>query len=62
MFSPTTQVLTAAVLSFTIGILMAPLLTHYLYKYHAWKKKPGKRSLDGSPAEGFNKLDRKSVV
>ena len=62
MFSPTTQVLTAAVLSFTIGILMAPLLTHYLYKYHAWKKKPGKRSLDGSPAEGFNKLHVESEV
>ena len=56
MLSPTIQVLTPAVLAFTIGILMAPALTHYLYKYKAWKKKPGKRSLDGSLAEGFNRL------
>src|SRR3989344_7508757 len=56
MFSPTVQVLIPAVLAFWIGILITPALTHYLYKYKAWKKSPGKISLDGSPAEGFNRL------
>jgi len=28
--------------AFAIGILITPLVTHYLYKYRAWKKKAGK--------------------
>src|SRR3989344_2682335 len=62
MFSPTVQVLIPAVLAFSLGILITPALTHYLYKYKAWKKTPGKRSLDGSVAEGFNRLHTESEV
>lgn len=62
MVSPTVHVLTAAVLSFAFGILIAPVLTRYLYKYHAWKKTGGKFSLDGTPAKGFNKLHTESEV
>ncbi len=39
-----------------IGILFAPLLTHYLYKYRVWKKVVGKKALDGSAAVEFEKL------
>jgi len=30
------------VISFAVGILLAPVLTHFLYKHKAWKKKGGK--------------------
>lgn len=36
------RVLIPFVVSFTFGILLAPVLTYYLYKYKAWKKKGGK--------------------
>jgi phospho-N-acetylmuramoyl-pentapeptide-transferase len=62
MISPTLQVLLPAVLSFWIGIGLTPTLTHYLYKYKAWKKKPGKYALDGTLAEGFNKIHEKNEV
>ncbi|MFM2414443.1 MAG: phospho-N-acetylmuramoyl-pentapeptide-transferase, phospho-N-acetylmuramoyl-pentapeptide-transferase, partial [Candidatus Parcubacteria bacterium] len=35
---------------------MTPLVSHFLYKYKAWKKKPGKTAMDGTVAEEFNKL------
>ena len=50
------KVFIPASLSFVIGILLAPLLTHYLYKYKAWKKQGGKKALDGSEAVEFGKL------
>lgn len=36
------RVLIPFVLSFAIGIALAPLLAHHLYKYKAWKKRGGK--------------------
>lgn len=36
------RVLIPFVISFAVGILLAPLLAHYLYKHQAWKKKGGK--------------------
>ncbi|MDO8561534.1 MAG: hypothetical protein Q7S05_01775 [bacterium] len=56
MFSDIVRVLVPATASFVIGIAIAPILTHYLYKYKAWKKVPGKTALDGSRAEEFNRL------
>ena len=50
------KVLVPATTSFALGMALTPLLTHYLYKYKAWKKTPGKTALDGSVAEGFNRL------
>lgn len=50
------KVFIPATASFTIGILLAPILTHYLYKYRVWKKSAGKIALDGSPAVEFEKL------
>lgn len=50
------KVITPTVATFIIGISIAPILTHYLYKHKAWKKIPGKIALDGSEAIEFNKL------
>jgi len=50
------KVFIPATASFAIGILFAPLLTHYLFKYKVWKKSVGKTALDGTPAVEFEKL------
>ncbi len=36
------KVLAPTALAFIIGIIITPTVTHFLYKYQAWKKKPGK--------------------
>lgn len=56
MVSDIIKVLVPATASFVAGILLAPLLAHYLYKYRVWKKTPGKTALDGSAAVEFAKL------
>lgn len=56
------RVLVPAAVAFSIGILCTPVLTHYLYEFKAWKKKPGKLSLDGTKAEEFNRLHEKHEV
>jgi len=50
------KVFIPATASFAIGILFAPILTHYLYKHRVWKKVAGKTALDGSTAVEFAKL------
>ncbi|MCR4275959.1 MAG: hypothetical protein NUV90_01070, partial [Candidatus Parcubacteria bacterium] len=50
------KVFIPATASFAVGILLAPILTHYLYKYRVWKKVASKTSLDGTPATEFEKL------
>lgn len=45
--------------SFFIGILLTPLLTHYLYKYKMWKKAPREKALlGGGEATVFNQLHK----
>lgn len=56
MLSDIVRVLVPATASFIVGIAIAPIITHYLYKYKAWKKSPGKSALDGSRAQEFNRL------
>ncbi len=36
------RVLVPFVISFSVGMLIAPFLTHFLYKFRAWKKRGGK--------------------
>jgi phospho-N-acetylmuramoyl-pentapeptide-transferase len=36
------RILIPFIIAFSVGIMGAPLLTHYLYKHRAWKKKGGK--------------------
>lgn len=52
------KVIVPAIAAFVVGIASTPLLTHYLYKYKAWKKTGGKIALDGSEAKEFNKLHK----
>lgn len=49
-------VLIPALLSFIIGILCTPIVTHFLYKHKVWKKQGGKIALGGKEATEFNKL------
>ncbi len=42
LFFDAARVLIPFIVSFAVGIILAPFLTHYLYAYKAWKKKGGK--------------------
>ncbi len=50
------KTLLPAVIAFVAGILITPVVTHFLYKYKAWKKTGGKTTLSGTEAVEFNKL------
>lgn len=43
-------------LAFFIGILVTPILTHYLYKYKMWRKEVRQFAPDGSPTPIFARL------
>jgi phospho-N-acetylmuramoyl-pentapeptide-transferase len=49
-------------LSFFIGISITPTITHFLYKYKAWKKKSGKIATDGRETPIFNELHKEKEV
>jgi len=53
------KVLMPAVISFIVGILLTPFVTHNLYKYKAWKKQGGKTAIGGHEAKEFNRLKGK---
>jgi len=53
---PIIKILVSASIAFVVGIAFTPLLTHYLYKYKAWKKTGGKTTLAGAEATEFNRL------
>jgi len=55
------KVLIPSAIAFTVGILGTPLLTHYLYKYKAWKKISVQMTLDGRPAVISQKLHNDEV-
>ena len=50
------RILVPAGMTFLIGMGITPIVTHYLYKYKAWKKKAGKRAYDGADALEFNRI------
>lgn len=56
MNSTIISILVPALAAFTIGILITPLVTHFLYKYKVWKKQGGKTAMGGKVAEVFNQL------
>lgn len=56
------KVLIPSAVAFFIGIALTPLLTHYLYKYKAWKKTAGKKAMDGKEAPIFNLLHKEKEV
>ncbi len=45
-----------AIVTFIIGVLITPIVTHFLYKHKVWKKQGGKTALGGKVAEVFNQL------
>jgi len=50
------KVFIPALMAFAIGIIIAPILVHYLFKFRVWKKKGGKTALNGEAAAEFNRL------
>lgn len=50
------NVLLPALISFSIGIAITPIVTHFLYTYKVWKKSGGKQALGGREATEFNRL------
>jgi phospho-N-acetylmuramoyl-pentapeptide-transferase len=52
------KVFLPAIISFSLGILLTPTITHYLYKHKMWKKKAGKTAYDGKEAVVFNELHK----
>jgi len=56
------KVILPASLAFIFGIGIAPILSHYLYTFKAWKKKGGKRAFDGKEAVIFNSLHEEKEV
>lgn len=53
---PIFKILIPATLAFSLGILLTPLLTHYLYAFKVWKKQGGKTAIGGHAATEFNRL------
>lgn len=51
-----------AALSFIVGIGLTPIWTAFLYKNEMWKKKSGKKSLEGNDTPIFNELHKTKEV
>ncbi len=56
MFLDLVKVFAPAVLAFATGIGITPMLSRFLYERKMWKKRAGKRDLDGNETPVFNKL------
>lgn len=56
MESTLLTVLMPALMSFTIGIIITPIVTYFLYKHKVWKKQGGKVAMGGHEATEFNRL------
>jgi len=54
------KVFAPTAMAFVIGILISPIVTHYLYKHKAWKKTGGKSALNGEEAHEFNRLHKEN--
>lgn len=49
-------------IAFFVGIAITPIVTGYLYRNKAWKKKAGKKSIDGKETPIFNELHKDREV
>lgn len=56
MGSTLLNILIPALISFAVGIIITPVVTHFLYKFKVWKKQGGKLALGGREAVEFNRL------
>jgi phospho-N-acetylmuramoyl-pentapeptide-transferase len=50
------------ILTFSVAIILAPILIKYLYKYKAWKKKPREETFGGEKTPIFTKLHGEKEV
>lgn len=50
------KLLVPAGMSFVVGMLITPLITHFMYKFEWWKKKSVSKSVDGKAAPLTQKL------
>lgn len=56
------KILVPAVVTFAFGIMITPVLTHYMYRYQLWKKRGVKKTIDGRPATISNRLHNDEAV
>jgi phospho-N-acetylmuramoyl-pentapeptide-transferase len=56
MFLDIVKVFLPATVAFIVGILLSPAVSSFLYRHELWKKRAGKRTLDGRETEVFNRL------
>lgn len=56
------KVFLPAISAFIVGIAITPFLTDYLYSHEMWKKRAGKKALDGSEATIRNQLHKDKDV
>jgi len=57
------KVISPTAIAFFIGILLTPVVTHYLYKYKCWKKKAGKEvGYGGGGTPLFDELHKEREV
>ncbi|MBI2097336.1 MAG: hypothetical protein HYT46_00130 [Candidatus Vogelbacteria bacterium] len=56
------KVFAPSTVAFFIGLIITPILTHYLYKYRLWKKQAGKIAPDGRNTPIFNQLHKEREV
>lgn len=57
------RVMIPPIISFLIGIAIAPILSHYLYKYRAWKKVSGKgKGMGGGGTPIFDELHKEREI
>ncbi len=56
------KVILPITLTFFIGILIAPIITHFLYKHKMWKKSAGKTDMQGNSTPIFNQLNQDKEI
>lgn len=63
MIGAAAKVLIPSAIVFVLGIALAPLLAHYLYKFRAWKKNSGKeKGIGGGGTPIFNSLHKEREI
>ncbi len=62
MIADLIKVLSPTAIAFFVGMALAPVVTHYLYKYQCWKKKAGKMGYAGGETPIFNALHKEKEV
>ncbi len=50
------KILSFFIVSFTVAIILAPILIRFLYKYKCWKKKPREETFGGEKTPVFTRL------